>query len=75
MMKVDVAFGKRLRELRKRCGITQAELASRSPGRLDMQSVSRIELGFPHEFLRSEQINNILYGGLFERIKSHRTIG
>ncbi len=44
-MRIDVAFGQRVRELRKRCGLTQAELAERSPGKLDMQSVSKIELG------------------------------
>ncbi|HEU4961567.1 MAG TPA: aldo/keto reductase [Sphingomonas sp.] len=39
--------------------------------RLDM--VSQVELGFPHDFLRSA--SRVIYGGMFERIGRHREEG
>jgi aryl-alcohol dehydrogenase-like predicted oxidoreductase len=40
-------------------------------GRLD--EVSAIELGFPHDFLASEAIKDIIFGGMSKQIVNHRT--
>ena len=44
-MEIQKAFGKRVRELRKRAGLTQAELAARSGSSIEMQRVGEIERG------------------------------
>lgn len=33
-----------------------------------LDAVSQIELGFPHDFLQTQQIKNIFYGGMFDAI-------
>jgi aryl-alcohol dehydrogenase-like predicted oxidoreductase len=45
--------------------LNEAQLA-----RLD--AVSAIDLGFPHDFLASDEIRNLVYGGTFEQIDNHR---
>ena len=45
-------------------------LADEQLKRLD--DASRIELGFPHDFLSRDYIRNLVYGGTFERIDNHR---
>ncbi len=37
-----------------------------------LEEVSRIELGFPHDFLRQEGVQQVLYGGLASKIENHR---
>jgi aryl-alcohol dehydrogenase-like predicted oxidoreductase len=37
-----------------------------------LDEVSKIELGFPHDFLTREAIRSLVYGGTFERIDNHR---
>ncbi|MDF0682183.1 MAG: aldo/keto reductase [Candidatus Nitrosocosmicus sp.] len=37
-----------------------------------LDEVSKIDLGFPHEFLSSDTIKNIIYGGTFSSIYDHR---
>lgn len=37
-----------------------------------LDAVSKIDLGFPHDFLGSNEIKQILYGGLFDQIDNHR---
>lgn len=45
-----------------------------SPDHLQrLDAVSRIELGFPHDFLRSA--SGVIYGGMFDRIHRHREEG
>lgn len=46
--------------------LTKAQLT-----RLD--DISNIELGFPHDFLDSEIIRDIIYGGTFASIHNHRS--
>jgi aryl-alcohol dehydrogenase-like predicted oxidoreductase len=59
--------------------VKQMEDVLRSPGvRLDdearerLERVSAIELGFPHEFLTSPMIREIVFGGTFDAIENHR---
>jgi hypothetical protein len=51
-------------------GAAVLALSAEHPMRLDV--VSAIPLGFPHEFLASDSIRNIAYGGTFGRIDDHR---
>ena len=44
-MGIRQAFGERLRELRKRAELTQAALAARCGGRIEMQRIGELERG------------------------------
>jgi aryl-alcohol dehydrogenase-like predicted oxidoreductase len=46
------------------------ELTDKQMQRLN--EISRVELGFPHDFLASEFIQNVLYGGTYNSTHSHR---
>ncbi|MCE7070339.1 MULTISPECIES: aldo/keto reductase [Dyadobacter] len=37
-----------------------------------LNEVSKIELGFPHEFLKSEGVKEEAFGGLYEKLENHR---
>ena len=49
------------------------ELTAAEISRLD--EVSKVELGFPHEFLKSDPIRAIVYGDFHDRIVPHRPVG
>jgi aryl-alcohol dehydrogenase-like predicted oxidoreductase len=38
----------------------------------DLDEISRIELGFPHDFLESEIPKELVYAGMFDEIDDHR---
>ena len=48
----------------------QYELSNEQMQRLN--EISKIELGFPHDFLDSEMIKDIIYGGTYSSIHNHR---
>jgi aryl-alcohol dehydrogenase-like predicted oxidoreductase len=37
-----------------------------------LDAVSKIELGFPHDFLASDEIHDVVFGGTFAKIDNHR---
>ncbi|NES08186.1 MAG: aldo/keto reductase, partial [Okeania sp. SIO2F4] len=37
-----------------------------------LDRVSQIELGFPHNFFKADMVRNFAYNGTFEKIKNHR---
>ncbi|HEY9769018.1 MAG TPA: aldo/keto reductase [Coleofasciculaceae cyanobacterium] len=37
-----------------------------------LDEVSQIELGFPHDFYQGDMVKNFVYNGTFERISNHR---
>jgi len=37
-----------------------------------LESASRIDLGFPHDFLASDEIRSLVYGGTYDEIDNHR---
>jgi len=39
-----------------------------------LNEVSKIDLGFPHDFLKIEYIKDLIYGGTFNQIDNHRKI-
>jgi aryl-alcohol dehydrogenase-like predicted oxidoreductase len=38
----------------------------------ELDNVSSVDLGFPHEFLASESIRQVIYGNTFDKIENHR---
>jgi aryl-alcohol dehydrogenase-like predicted oxidoreductase len=39
-----------------------------------LNEVSRIELGFPHDFVANEMVQNFAYGGMRDLIDNHRAV-
>ncbi len=37
-----------------------------------LDEVSAIDLGFPHEFLRSDGVRDVVFGGMYDKIRHHR---
>ena len=37
-----------------------------------LDEASKIEMGYPHDFLREQRVHEFLHGGTFEKIKNHR---
>lgn len=37
-----------------------------------LNQVSQIELGFPHDFLQQDMPRQFIYGGMFDAINNHR---
>lgn len=37
-----------------------------------LNEISKIELGFPHDFLNSEMIKDIIYGGTYSSMMSNK---
>jgi aryl-alcohol dehydrogenase-like predicted oxidoreductase len=58
-------------QLRDNLGSLDVLLAKEHLDRLD--KVSAKNLGFPTEFLRSEGVRDLVYGGTFDRIDDHRS--
>jgi aryl-alcohol dehydrogenase-like predicted oxidoreductase len=57
-------------QMRDSLGALEFELSSDELTRLD--DASRVELGFPHDFLASDQIRQVIFGDQFDRIRCHR---
>ena len=53
-------------------GCLEFELTSEQMQRLN--EVSKIELGFPHDFLNSEMIKDIIYGGTYSSIRNTSSV-
>ena len=51
-------------------GALEVTLGEDQLKRLD--EASRIDLGFPHNFLAEDPIRNIVYGGVYDKIHNHR---
>lgn len=37
-----------------------------------LDTVSQIELGFPHNFFQADMVKNFVYNGTFDKIDNHR---
>lgn len=37
-----------------------------------LQEISAIELGFPHDFLQTDGVKDVLFGGTYHQVKNHR---
>jgi aryl-alcohol dehydrogenase-like predicted oxidoreductase len=67
---VPLVGARNLVQLEDNLGALNVTLDEEHLARLD--EVSRIEPGFPHDFLASEPIRDIVYGGTFDQIDNHR---
>jgi hypothetical protein len=57
-------------QLENNLGCLEFTLTNDQMQRLD--KVSQIELGFPHDFLTSDQIRDLVYGGIYTQLDNHR---
>jgi aryl-alcohol dehydrogenase-like predicted oxidoreductase len=67
---IPIIGARKVSQIKDNLGCLDFELTREQLKRLDEKS--RIELGFPHDFLASEFIQNILYGGTLSLIHNHR---
>ena len=67
---VPLIGARNLDQLRDNLGSLDVTLTAEQLARLD--EVSRIEPGFPHDFLESDHIRDIVFGGTRESIDNHR---
>ena len=59
-----------LAQAKDNLGCLDVRLEEAQLERLD--EVSRVELGFPHDFLESDLVTGLMYGGMKDAIRSHR---
>jgi aryl-alcohol dehydrogenase-like predicted oxidoreductase len=57
-------------QLKDNLGCLEFSLTDEQLQHLD--EVSRIELGFPHDFLVSDEVKDLLFGGTYDKIDKHR---
>ncbi|MGW5646075.1 aldo/keto reductase [Saccharopolyspora sp. NPDC003752] len=67
---VPIVGATRQEQLRDNLGSLELELEAAHLDRLD--EVSRVELGFPHDFVRSDAITPVIYGDRWEEIDDRR---
>jgi aryl-alcohol dehydrogenase-like predicted oxidoreductase len=67
---IPILGAKKVTQLKDNLGCLEVELSKKELARLER--VSKIELGFPHDFLSSPVIRDIVYGGTFDKIDNHR---
>jgi aryl-alcohol dehydrogenase-like predicted oxidoreductase len=63
---IPIVGARRLAQFKDNLACLDLTLSGEQVGRLD--SVSRIELGFPHEFYDRDMVKGLVYGGLADRI-------
>ena len=66
---VPLIGARNLAQLQDNLGALDVVLSEEQRARLD--DVSRIELGFPHDFLAEEPIRQLVYGGVGDRLDNH----
>ncbi|MCE7039506.1 aldo/keto reductase [Dyadobacter sp. CY312] len=59
-------------QLEDSLGCLSFEIPAEQMARLN--EVSKIELGFPHEFLKSDGVKEEAFGGMYEKLYNHRNI-
>lgn len=67
---IPIVGARRLPQIRDSLGCLEVTLAPEQLERL--HAVSRIELGFPHEFLQREGIRKVLYGGVADQMERRK---
>jgi hypothetical protein len=64
--------GRQAEQLQDNLGALNITLSPDQLERLD--AVSQIDLGFPHDFLASDEIRDIVFGGTYSQIDNHRRV-
>lgn len=67
---IPIVGARNTRQLEQNIESLKYPLSSEQMSRLN--EVSKIELGFPHDFLKGEGVENVLFGGLKSKIDNHR---
>jgi aryl-alcohol dehydrogenase-like predicted oxidoreductase len=67
---IPIVGARNVAQLQDNLGALQVKLDAEHLARLD--AASKIELGFPHDFLASQEIRNIVFAGQYETIQNHR---
>jgi aryl-alcohol dehydrogenase-like predicted oxidoreductase len=70
---IPIVGARNLDQLNDNLGCLEIELTQDQRARLDQ--ISRIELGFPHDFLSFEGFQQLTYGGCLASIDNHRLQG
>jgi diketogulonate reductase-like aldo/keto reductase len=66
---IPIIGAKKVSQLKDNLGCLDFELTQEQL--LGLDKISKIELGFPHDYLASEPIQNIVYGGTLSLIDKH----
>ena len=69
---IPIIGARRLSQLKDNMACVEVTLAEAHLQQLN--EVSRIELGFPHDFVANEMVQNFAYGGMRELIDNHREV-
>ena len=67
---IPIIGARRISQLKDNLACTEFSLDDEHLQKLD--AVSRIELGFPHDFFTNQMVMNFVYGGMRDRIDNHR---
>jgi aryl-alcohol dehydrogenase-like predicted oxidoreductase len=67
---IPILGARRLEQIRDNLACLELELDAAQLRRLD--EASRIVLGFPHDFLAGDNVRDLVYGGFYPAIESHR---
>jgi aryl-alcohol dehydrogenase-like predicted oxidoreductase len=67
---IPIIGSRRESQIKDNLACLEYELSNELIQRLN--EISKIELGFPHDFLNSEMIKEIIYGGTYSSIHDHR---
>ncbi len=67
---LPIIGAKKAAQVRDNLACLDFTLSGEQLARLD--EVSRIELGFPYDFLTSEGVRDLVFGGTFAQIDNHR---
>jgi aryl-alcohol dehydrogenase-like predicted oxidoreductase len=67
---IPIIGAKKVAQVRDNLACLDFTLSGEQLARLD--EVSRIELGFPYDFLTSEGVRDLVFGGTFAQIDNHR---
>ncbi|HEV2178517.1 MAG TPA: aldo/keto reductase [Terriglobia bacterium] len=67
---IPIIGGRRVDQIKENLACLNFMLPDEHVLRLD--NISRIELGFPHDFLANDTVRNFVFGGMFDAIDNHR---
>ena len=67
---IPIVGARKVSHLRDNLQCIDVKLSAEQIQQLD--TVSQIELGFPHDFFKAEMVRNFVYNGTFEQIRNHR---
>jgi diketogulonate reductase-like aldo/keto reductase len=69
---VPILGARKVEQLQDNLGGLNVTLSPEQLARLD--AASTVDLGFPHEFLASDGVRDLVFGGTYSQIDNHRHI-